>query len=225
MHSIIVRQDLEVSILPDAYQLRDQALAACALLGEVTDEAGKDVWVKAQTALKELIDECERSRKAVKEPVLDLGRTIDALAKDYRSKLDSEYWRGCVEVGNYEALQLAKLRAAHSAQAKDLSDIEKRRWEGIANAKSEQEIEAINYRYAQEQAVLQSQLPVIQRLDNQRVTEDWEVEVTNVHALYMAAPQCVKLEPKLLEIKLLLKAGITPPGITAKKVTKSTVRL
>src|SRR2546429_2072443 len=224
-HSIIVRQDLEVSIRPNAYQLRDQALVACALLGEVTDEAGKDVWVKAQTALKELIDECERSRKAVKEPVLDLARKIDATAKEYRSKLDSEYLRGSLIVGNYEALQLAKLRAAEAANRKELNDKERERDLAIAQAKSLEEIDEIRERFAQDQAALQAQLPSIQRFDHQRVTEDWEVEVTNIHALYLAQPTCVKLEPRLFEIKALLKSGITPPGITAKKVTKSGVKL
>src|SRR2546423_5811771 len=78
-HSIIVRSDLEVSILPDAYQLRDQALEASALIGKVTDEETKKVAVEAQILLKEVVEQCEQSRVAVKAPVLETRRLIDAL--------------------------------------------------------------------------------------------------------------------------------------------------
>lgn len=214
-----------MSILPDAYQLRDQALEASALIGKVTDETTKLVAVEAQSLLKEIVDACERSRKAVKAPVLDLGRHIDAISTDYSSEAKSELMRLSKEVGDYEALQLANLRAAQQAQSNELSAIEKQRWEDIAKAKSHDEIDAIQERFAQQQAELRSQLPVIQRLDNQRVTTDWEITVTNADALYLAAPHCVKLEPKLLEIKLLLDKLGSLPGVTAKKVIKSGVRL
>lgn len=223
-HSIIVRSDLEVSILPDAYALRDQALEASALIGKVTDEATKLVAVEAQILLKEVVDQCEHSRVAVKAPVLETGRLIDALAKQYASEAKLELMRLSKEVGDFEALQLANLRAAQSAQSNELTALEKERFERIAKATSHDEIDAIQEWFAEQQAMLQSQLPVIQRLDNQRVTEDWEVEVTNIHALYLAQPTCVKLEPRLFEIKALLKSGITPPGITATKVTKSGVK-
>src|SRR5437773_6824482 len=103
-HSIIVRQDLEVSIIPDAYQLRDQALEASALIGKVTDEATKQVAVEAQILLKEVVDQCEHSRVAVKAPVLETGRLIDALAKQYASEAKSELMRLSKEIGDYEAL-------------------------------------------------------------------------------------------------------------------------
>ena len=223
-HSIIVRQDLEVSIVPDAYQLRAQALEASALIGKVTDEATKQVAVEAQILLKEIVDQCEQSRVAVKAPVLETGRLIDAIAKQYASEAKLELMRLSKEVGDYEALQLANLRAAQQAQSKELNAAEKQRWDDIAKAKSHDEIDAINERFAQQQAALQAQLPSIQRFDHQRVTEDWEIKVDNIHMLYAAAPICVKMEPKLIEIKQLLDKLGSLPGVTAKKVTKSGVK-
>lgn len=45
--------------------------------------------------------------------------------------------------------------------------------------------------------------------------KDWDITITDLKALYAASPQCVTLSPNMLAIKDLLKAGITPPGITA----------
>ena len=62
------------------------------------------------------------------------------------------------------------------------------------------------------------------KAEGQVTREDWDVEVTDVHALYAAFPTCLRLEPLIGEIKLRLDAGLTLPGITARKVLRSTFR-
>ncbi len=63
------------------------------------------------------------------------------------------------------------------------------------------------------------------RVDGQRIANDWEIEVVDVHTLYRCHPNCVELKPRLSEIKNLLKIGATIQGIRALAVVKSSVKL
>ena len=58
----------------------------------------------------------------------------------------------------------------------------------------------------------------------QMVKEDWEVSVTNPWELAKFHPDCVKIEPLLLPIKVLLNQGITVKGVRAERTTKVTAR-
>ena len=42
---------------------------------------------------------------------------------------------------------------------------------------------------------------------------------------FSCAPRCVKLEPRLTEIKALLDMGMRLNGVKAEKVTKASIRL
>ena len=63
------------------------------------------------------------------------------------------------------------------------------------------------------------------RQKGQVVKEDWEISVTNPYELAKFHPDCVKIEALLTPIKQALNEGRTVKGITAKKVTKSSVRI
>jgi hypothetical protein len=66
--------------------------------------------------------------------------------------------------------------------------------------------------------------PIIQtRAEGQRVSEDWEISVTNPYDLARFHPDCVTITPKLTEIKRYLNQGREIQGVVAKKVTKATV--
>lgn len=76
---------------------------------------------------------------------------------------------------------------------------------------------------ARQQAVKIPDAPV--KADGQSVRTDWEITITDIHALYRAHPNAVKMEPRLSEIRQLLDMGVKVHGVRAEKVIKSGVRV
>ena len=95
----------------------------------------------------------------------------------------------------------------------------------LAVAETVEQADNIKEKYAMERAGAASQPIEAVRSEGQVVKTEWEVTVENLPLLYLKHPQCVKLEPRMQEIKSLLDLGITVAGVSAKKVVKSGVRL
>jgi hypothetical protein len=93
----------------------------------------------------------------------------------------------------------------------------------LAEAKTHEQLEATQERFNQ---AAQS-LPRFEtaKIKGQTVSEEWAVEVTDIHLLYRHHPNCVSMTPLLSEIKALVKAGTIPKGVRADKVVKATVRV
>lgn len=107
-------------------------------------------------------------------------------------------------------------------------------------ARVEQERRAATNRAEQERRAAEAQSAIESRASAQReeiaptapaqvagqvVRTDWKVEVTDIHLLYRAHSSCVKLEPRIQEIKSLLDAGVDVKGVRASKEVSSGVRL
>jgi hypothetical protein len=225
MNNLIVRNDasLSVSFSPDADTLREAALASAALIARVSTPEEQAEAVAAQVELKSVIKWCEDSRKAAKEPVIDYGRKIDGVAKRFREEMDEELTRLMRLCGDYQTLQEAKARAAEAARIKDLNEIERQKQEALAKAESHDEMEKIHEQACEAAAAV----PIVQsvRADYQVVSHEWEIIVTDIHLLARVHPNCVKIEPRLSEIKALLNSGVRMSGIKAEKKIKSSVRV
>lgn len=61
------------------------------------------------------------------------------------------------------------------------------------------------------------------RAEGQRVATEWEITVQDIWLLAKAHPTCVKIEPRLSEIKALLNMQVKVAGVMAAKVVKSSV--
>ena len=97
-----------------------------------------------------------------------------------------------------------------------------RQWE-IAKAESIEKLDAIDEKFNAASAAL----PTVEmhRAEGQRVTVDWDIVVSDIWSLARAHPACVKIEPRLAEIKKLLDMDIKVHGVTAtKKVSSTTTR-
>lgn len=257
-----------------AAALKSEALDASALVGKVTDATTQETAVEAQKRLANIKALCEKARKAAKAPALDFGRRIDAAAEAFVRDIDDELARVSALIGSYQALELAKQRAAEAArqaeerriqeerrqaelaalraaeserqriaaqeaevarlarEAKSKAEqaalerqrIELERQKALAEAKSHDDLDRINAQASNAQAALAEQPkyePV--RAQGQRVKEEWSVEVTDIWMLARAHPACVKIEPRLTEIKSLLDAGVKVAGVRAEKVVKAGV--
>lgn len=226
MSNLIVLNGATAVVAQSAAELKENALAAGALIARVNSPEEQAEAVEAQRAIKALIKQVEDSRVAIKAPVLELGKKIDATAKAYVEDLAKEDQRLSALCGDYQMLLLKKQRAEEKARNAELLEIERKKQEEIAKARNHEHLEAIEEKFHHQVAAVNPPLVVVSKAEGQVVKEEWEVEVVHDPYLLMRNfPNCIKPVPILTEIKRLLDQGVKIPGVTAKKVVKSSVRL
>lgn len=223
--AIITRDDskLAVSFTEEANKLRDDALAVAALVGKVSNGEEQEAAVKAQTEIQRIRQLAEKARVACKAPVLAFGKKIDEAAKAFVVELDAEMLRVSKLVGDFQQLEQMKLRAAEQARSEELTRLERERAEALSKASSHEAADAINEHFGNKAAAV----PIIEatRAEGQIVRNDWEIVVSDPFLLARCHPNCVKIEPRISEIKELLKLNVKVQGITATPITKAGVRV
>ena len=127
------------------------------------------------------------------------------------------------EATNAAEREAAAKRQAEAAEAEKANIIGRERIAKESQDRAAAEMQLATER-AQQAAGVEGKPIVATRAAGQVVKTDWEIQVTNPYELAKFHPDCVTIEPKLGQIKAHLAAGITVKGITAKQVTKSTVR-
>lgn len=217
-HELTVSSSVEIEIL------KEQALAKAALINKVESPEQDQEVTRVAAELKAVQKAIEDSRVSAKEPFLDIGRRIDAKAKELRKDLDEELLRVNRILGDYAQLKLAQQRAADNARMADMQEAERKRQNAIAAAENLEQIEAINHEFNQRNAEICATAPP-DKTKGQSVREDWEFEVFDIHAAYRSHPAAFKLTPLATEIKAILDAtGGRMAGVRAKKAAKVSVR-
>lgn len=227
-HALIQRNDasLTASYTAEAVALKDSALSLSGIIGKVSNADENQAAVSAQYEIHKVRTLAEKARKAAKEPVLEYGKRIDAAAKAFMAELDDEMLRISRLIGDFQALEQMKARAAEQLRSQELAKIEREKVEALAKVTSHEQADAIQAHFSEQVQQTATVAPVAPiRAEGQVVKTDWEIVVTNPYELAKFHPACVKIEPRLSEIKQLLNEGITIKGITATKVTKASVRL
>jgi hypothetical protein len=211
------------SLTPEAVQLKDGALESSVLIARVANRTECDIAVNAQKELVRVEKLFEEARVAATKPLLEAQRALKAVVDKHKQEIAEEKLRISKLIGDFEALELAKARAAEVARRKELDEIERQKEEALAKASSHEELDRIH----EEANRRAAEVPTVEvkKTPGQVVTEDWEFEVTDIHTLYRAHPLCVQLTERRQEIRQLLNAGIIPAGVRAKKIVKSGVRL
>ncbi len=92
-------------ITPGAYELKRAALDAARPVHRVETPEQQLVAVDALKHLKDVRSGMEASRKAVKAPVLDLGRKIDDMAHKFIAEVDKQYGRIQGLINHYQKKQ------------------------------------------------------------------------------------------------------------------------
>lgn len=223
--ALISRDDsrLTVEFTAEALALKAQALERSALIGKVNDASTQEAAVAAQTEIANVLSLAEKARKACKEPILEFGRTIDDRARAFVGELKEEQLRLSKLVGDFQMLEQARVRAEQAAANTRLLELEREKAAAIQQATSHEELEAIQADFNDRAAAEKPVAPT--RAEGQRVTEDWEITVSDIWLLAKSHPTCVKIQPMLSEIKMLLNAGVKVAGVKAEKKIKSGVRI
>jgi hypothetical protein len=205
----------DVAISPDAYERRDITIAAATVIRSVASNAESAEATFALTKLANLRLEVERARKAVKEPVLAVGRKIDEAARDFIGEVVSEEQRlksmieaHAADVARRRAeLEAAERRAAQEAlRAKEEADraaasaADSGKLKDVVAAKQAAQIreETLSARVDAADATSDAKAP-------DAVTWQWDFVVEEPLVLARIAPELVTIQPQRAEILRELK--------------------
>tara|TARA_B110000483_G_scaffold216644_1_gene268313 strand:+ start:2800 stop:3465 length:666 start_codon:yes stop_codon:yes gene_type:complete len=100
--------DLVIQIATEAEEIKVEALITAKDVTSVDDGFEAQIAAQAQSTLRELIKNMEESRKLAKSPILEVGRNIDAISKDYIDDVKSEELRIAKLLGSFQKVERDK---------------------------------------------------------------------------------------------------------------------
>jgi hypothetical protein len=206
-------------------RLNHEVLARAEQITSVATAEEQNKAVEAQAGLARAIRAWQTAEAKIKEPLNEIRGKVIAMSKANIAELDEAGSRIGKLCANYQLLEMKRTGAARRLQDETLAGLSRERDEKLSKAQSVAEIEAIEAEYRQVIADSAPPVPPVPKAAGQVVAEQWNVQIVDIWLLARAHPSCVKIEPRLTEIKALLNAGIKVAGVTAQKETKSTVRL
>lgn len=225
--SALIAVDLSattIALLPAATEARDKltaALAAAVPKGVVLQNAEQaEIVTEHIRAAKKYLKEVEESRKAVKGPVNELGKKIDAVAEELSVQLTAMVNRAQSVLSAYAA-EIARIaREAEAAR----QEVLRKQAEEIAKARAAaQAAENADQRAAaqeqERQAIVSNPVPVVAPAPTKLVGVSsqtvYNIEVKDLAAFYAMFPELCRVEMKVREAQTAVKEGRVPLGDTA----------
>ena len=222
-------QHTQIEITPNSYERRDDILATTGSVTDIEDALDADIAANALKIVSDIVKEVEAARTTIKNPVLEIGRKIDATAKEFVAGLSLEKTRLERLLGDYQAAQRIKAdRARRQAEAEvDRLEFEahkaalaadRERVEGQASVVAEEaQTKVFEARVA---------LATIAHIKPEGVTvrENWKHEVVDIAALFKARPDLCVIEPNLAGIRAQIPYNQNIPGLRIWKEAKASVR-
>ena len=210
----------EIELTPAAFNARTIALTESGNVKAIASVTDLDNAARALTKIKSLTRSVEDSRKEVKAPVLDVGRRIDSVAKDYLAPLESEAKRLSAMVGTYQEAERRKAERIRQEEAEKqqaaLDEMQIKQAEAMASGN----VDAADAARAEAaDKIAASQLAVIDaegaKADGITTRTNWKFEVTDPTALYDARPELCIIQPNNAAIRAVVKAtkGAAIPGL------------
>lgn len=166
MNALIVVENA-VSIAPPIEQAITIALGKSALIGGVKTAAHQSKAVEAIREMKGIQKQIEDARKKVKEPVLDLCRSIDKAAADARTEIDSEVLRLDSAISEFQQAEKIKAQELERERQRELDRIEQEKREAEFQARQKAEAEEQERRKAARK--LQEEAEAAERAERDRI--------------------------------------------------------
>ena len=127
-----------LELLSSAVKERDDYLAEARGIAGVTDNASLTLAVESATKLRRLTKAIESGRTTAKAPVLDIGRRIDALAKEFVRPAEAEESRLLGMVSRYQSEQARIAAEAERKRQEELRKAEEARQKAEAELRARQ---------------------------------------------------------------------------------------
>lgn len=220
--------DAQIALLPEAERRRDALLAEAVSITQIQGSFDAQIATDALKGIKELLKSVESARKEIKQPVLDIGREIDNVAKCFGNELTGESNRLSRLIGAYQSAEREKA----ARERRRLEDEERRLRQEAARKQFEAESEAKSQEAVEEAATavaqVRSQRAELKSAEPQgaQLRTYWKYEVEDIEALYNARPELCNIEPDGTAIREFLKRTKGKhklPGIRAWEEVKTVV--
>ena len=222
MSNLILRPQIgimEISIMPEAHDVKLSLINNAKTLETINDGFEATMVADSQKSLRHLINQIEESRKAAKAPILEFGKRIDSIAKDFIAEVKDEETRigrllGAFQIVEREKKILAE-RIARVQECKILSEAAAAAFDDSDSiARIEEEALARIIQARQEAASKNDAVKGV------KVRTTIEFEIESEAALLAARPDL--FSPNHSKIRAALKTTTTTiPGIKAWEQIKS----
>lgn len=122
--SLVLRgaETLEVDVIPSALEHRDETLSVARTVLTVDTPAEAELAAESIRDLRWIERQVEAARTAVKAPVLDIGRKIDAKAKEFVSPLGAEIARINALLTGFQRRQEEERRKAEEERQRKIRE-------------------------------------------------------------------------------------------------------
>lgn len=227
---------VSVTSAAEARAARDSLLEESKSVVLVRDRLDADDATTVLRNLKAYAKTIEAARKQAKEQPMELGRKIDALAKDLTTEIEREAGRIGAVLGAYELQERQKAEDARRAADNEAARIQREAWVKAEAARraapdslaADRASDAVVEKAA-EQIVAVKQAAanaVAPKQSGTAIRTDYQFEVLDIRALYAAHPELVTLEPNGSAIRAILRANpnLQIPGLRSWAETKLNVR-
>jgi hypothetical protein len=223
----LARVPVEMNVA--ALEVRDQLIASAQAVEAVYTDQQQRVAVDTCRDLKAAVKQVEDTRKLLKGPVMDLGKRIDTVAKDFVTPLDIEIFRLGRMITAYTVEQERKAQEAERARQAELARLERERAAAeAAMVFADTENEASNLAAQADQAgamvmaVLTAAMPAPPvKVAGTRHCDVPRYDVTDVLALVQARPDLCDIAPSKSRIAEAIKGGMTAcPGLANIRIEK-----
>lgn len=135
-----------------AKEAKTKALEKAALIGKVTDRDSKIIAVRAQQELKGLINQFEKARVELKEPILQAGRSLDTMVATEKLPLEQEFGRVSNVVKEFDDTERRRVLEEERLQRDELARIEREKQAELKRITDEQAAREAEARRVQEEA-------------------------------------------------------------------------
>jgi hypothetical protein len=206
-----------IEIIAEAEQMKIQALMSSKGIETVDDVFEATIAAEAQSALRGLIKGIEESRKLAKAPVLEVGRQIDSVAKDYIEDVKAEESRIARLLGAFQIVErdkkLAAERQARIQEQKVMAEAAKQLDVGSDNTDLLDDAQAQIATLRKEAAAKHDAVAGV------KVRTTTKFEIVDEAETLKARPDLFSLNDS--KIRAALKTTKTIPGIKVWEETKS----
>lgn len=222
-----------VIISPEAHEAKRVALSIAGACTEVTDINSQAAASQAQSALKNLIKQVEASHAEIKAPVLKIGREIDGVKNTFISELTAEERRLSLLVGAYQEAQMQRKRQAEEdARRKEQERLAQLKREELDRIKQETagrtgtllpDMEAMRQRAVDDVSAIRQTAAnaAVAAPTGSMTRKNWKFEVTDLNALFRAAPELCIIAPNNAAIRAVIKNNQKIPGLRVWSETVS----
>lgn len=206
-----------IEIIAEAEHMKIEALMSSKGIETVDDGFEATIAAEAQSALRHLIKGIEESRKLAKAPVLEIGRQIDSIAKDYIDDVKAEESRIARLLGAFQIVErdkkIAAERQARIQEQKVMAEAAQQLNAEIENTELLDDAQAKIANLRKEAAAKHDAVAGV------KVRTTTKFEIVDEAETLKARPDLFSLNDS--KIRAALKTTKTIPGIKVWEETKS----